>query len=291
MNMEQLTYFSAVVEEGTISGAARRLHMSQPPLSLQIRKLEQEYGVLLFERGARQIRLTEAGKLLYDYAQRILDLKDSAEEDLKSLHAGKGGSLKLGIISSGTCEELFAGIRAFRRDHAQVRFKLFDSNTFLLLDALERQRIELALIRTPFLSRGLDILRIRSDSFAAAGTEQYFRHLPADQPVTLKDLNHLPLIVYRRWEKQIRQTMEAEQLCPDYSCINDDARTSIQWAAAGLGVALVPTSVLPLAPQLSWRLLAEESLTSDLCLVRRSGQHPSDNAQAFFRTFAALYGH
>jgi DNA-binding transcriptional LysR family regulator len=290
MNMEQLTYFSAVVEEGTISGAARRLHMSQPPLSLQIRKLEQEYGVLLFERGARQIRLTEAGKLLYDYAQRILDLKDSAEEDLKSLHAGKGGSLKLGIISSGACEELFAGIRAFRQNHAQVRIKLFDGNTFLLLDALERQRIELALVRTPFLSRGLDILHIRSDPFAAAGAERYFRHFPADRPVHLKEIKDLPLIVYRRREKQIRQTMEAEQIQPDYSCINDDARTSIQWAAAGLGVALVPASVLPLAPRLPYRLLAEENLSSDLCLVRRSGQHPSDNAQAFFRAFAELYG-
>ena len=68
MTFDQMQYFAAVVEEGSISAAARRLHMSQPPLSLQIRNLESEYGVQLFERGARQIRLTEAGRLLYRHA-------------------------------------------------------------------------------------------------------------------------------------------------------------------------------------------------------------------------------
>ena len=61
MNIDQILYFSTVVEEGTISGAAKRLHMSQPPVSMQIKNLENELGVKLFERGARQIRLTEAG--------------------------------------------------------------------------------------------------------------------------------------------------------------------------------------------------------------------------------------
>ena len=68
MNFLQLQYFAAVVEEGSISQAARKLNISQPPLSMQIKNLEEEYGVKLFERGSRHIRLTESGELLYGYA-------------------------------------------------------------------------------------------------------------------------------------------------------------------------------------------------------------------------------
>ena len=72
MTFDQMQYFAAVVEEGSISAAARRLHMSQPPLSLQIRNLESEYGVQLFERGARQIRLTEAGRSITEKMSECL---------------------------------------------------------------------------------------------------------------------------------------------------------------------------------------------------------------------------
>lgn len=76
MEIKQLEYFRAIVDEGTISGAARTLHMTQPPLSYQMKMLEEELQVQLFIRGSKKIRLTEAGKALYVRAESLLTMTD-----------------------------------------------------------------------------------------------------------------------------------------------------------------------------------------------------------------------
>lgn len=109
MNLEQLNCLIAVVEEGSISAGARRLNLTQPPVSLQLQRLEAQCGVRLLERGGRKIRLTEAGKSLYDTAKRIQTLTLAAQEDMKNFQLGKKGSLHLGMISSGAGER-FSGV-------------------------------------------------------------------------------------------------------------------------------------------------------------------------------------
>ncbi len=161
MNLIQLQYFAAVVEEGSISAAARRLHLSQPPLSIQIRNLEDEYGVKLLERGARRSRVTPAGEVLYEYAVRILEMTHAAEDDLESLKAGQQTSLRLGIISSGECPELLQGLADFRRQYPDISFRIFDRNTYELQQDIEKQRIDLAVIRTPFQTGSIESVTLR----------------------------------------------------------------------------------------------------------------------------------
>ncbi|MEE1228055.1 MAG: LysR family transcriptional regulator [Lachnospiraceae bacterium] len=289
MDLTQLKYFSTVVEEGTISAAARKLHISQPPLSMQIKNLEKEYQVVLFVRGARQIRLTEAGKLLYDYAQKILELTDSASDDLSLLAAGKQGSIRMGIVSSGDCTELFNGIRRYREHYPDVTFRIYDGNTYSLLDALEKHKIELALIRSPYLAHDLDVVEIRKDTVVAAGIDTYLDRYPEKKELKLSDLGSLPLIIYRRWEQIIRDEFDRQKITPNIYCVNDDARTSLQWAAAGLGVAMIPTSILHLVPNIRYRTLDEKALESTVNLVKRIDVDISSNAEEFFHTFQNIY--
>lgn len=202
MNSEQLICFAAVVQEGTISGGARRLNLSQPPVSLQIKNLEKECGVKLLERGARQIRLTEAGKVLYDYAQKILELQQAAQSDMRSFQAGNKGSLRLGIISSGTGEKFLKGLTHFTLEHPDVPFQVYEANTYGLLEALDKEKIELALIRTPFPAAGLERTVLTQEAFAAAGSATMLYGLP--DTLTLKELAGRPLLVYRRWEAILR---------------------------------------------------------------------------------------
>ncbi len=84
MDLKQLRYFTTVAEEGTISAAAKKLFMSQPPLSTQMKLLEQELGCSLFERGQKHIRLTETGRLLYDRAQTLLRMEASMRQDVEA---------------------------------------------------------------------------------------------------------------------------------------------------------------------------------------------------------------
>ena len=100
MDIKQLYYFVTIVEEKTISGAARKLHISQPPLSTAIKQLEHELGTTLFQRGNRRIYLTDSGKLLYSQACSIIKLYENTIESIKDNTNGVKGTLKIGVISS-----------------------------------------------------------------------------------------------------------------------------------------------------------------------------------------------
>lgn len=287
MNLVQLQYFAAVVEEGSISAAARRLHLSQPPLSIQIRNLETEYGVRLLDRGARRARVTPAGELLYEYAVRILEMTHAAEDDLESLKAGQQASLRLGIISSGECPELLQGLAEFRRQYPDIAFRIFDRNTYELQQDIEKQRIDLAVIRTPFQTGSLESVVLREESFFAAGTKEMLAKAVCDPDghCSLAGLSRTPVILYRRWQDAIRAEAGKEGVRPDIVCMSDDARTCIQWARAGIGVALVPESVLLLAPELARLELSEAALHTKVCLIRRTDRSISGSAEKLFHFF------
>lgn len=106
MDLKQLMYFAAVVEEGSITAAAKRLHLSQPPLSHQMKCLEEELGLQLMERGARHITLTAAGKVFYQRAKNLLQLADSTQKEMRAIRQGLAGTLTLGGL-------LVVGLRAF----------------------------------------------------------------------------------------------------------------------------------------------------------------------------------
>lgn len=284
MNFLQLQYFAAVVEEGSISQAARKLNISQPPLSMQIKNLEEEYGVKLFERGSRHIRLTESGELLYGYAVRMLEMQKAAEDDLRSVKAGQKASLRLGIISSGECPELLSGLSDFQKLHPDVTFRIFDRNTFELQQDIEKQRIDLAVIRTPFQTAHIEAVTLRKENFYVVGTEKILKPLRRKK-VTFKELQDLPLMMYRRWEDTIRQAFDRAEIHPHFTLISDDARTCVQWAEAGIGAALVPASVQALKPSLPYRVLEEPNMETEVCLIRRTDRQISETAEQLFSFF------
>ena len=93
-------YFTAIVEEGTLTGAARRLNMTQPPLTAQLKLLEEELKCPLFTRDGKRLHLTEAGHHFYERAQRILGMCDAAVTEMADFQEGAAGTLRIGVISS-----------------------------------------------------------------------------------------------------------------------------------------------------------------------------------------------
>lgn len=282
MELRQLECFAAVVEEGSISAAARKLHMSQPPLSLRMHQLEAECGVTLFVRGARQITLTEAGNLLFRYAREILELETAAGADLESLRRGRRGNIRLGLISSCGCRELYDGIKRFHALHPDIAFVIREGNTFALQEDIRENRIELAVIRTPYQNASLEHISLRTDPMAAAGA---LPNVPGTGPLPLASLSGCPLILYRRWEALQREALEGAGVTPNVVCTCEDARTALQWAVMGLGTALVPASILSLFPDLPSRELDAPTLSSSIHLVRRRGASLSESAALFYRSF------
>jgi DNA-binding transcriptional LysR family regulator len=290
MNIHQLKYFIAVVEEGTISAAARKLSISQPPLSTQIRLLETELGTKLFVRGARRITLTPAGRRLYQYALEMTDIERQATEEIREMSEGGTGTIRIGCISSSHVPEMYDGFVRFHEKYPLVRFKISEGNTFELEERLARNELELAFVRTPENFKNVRRLTIRHDQMMAAGKDEFFRDLPSGKGLRLRDLAASPVILYKRWERTIRDSFSLLRIDPQVICVADDIRTCLSWAEHGLGIIISPMQDIRGHAGLTRRSLAEPSLESSLELVIREDEYISANAEAFFDIFREMYG-
>lgn len=238
MDFKRLQYFIAVADEGSISGAAKKLFMSQPPLSLQMKLLEEDMGCCLFTRGARSIRLTEAGKVLYDRAKTLLEMDRVIREDVLAHAEASGGTVRVGIVSSLVCTQAADWVCDYAVRHPDVRFEITETDTYELLEKLKDQIIQMAIVRSPFPATKMNCRRLYTDTMVAVCAKGKW-----DQPgetVSLEALSRKPLIVYRRWEKIVRKWFADNGLPFSCVCLNDDARTTLHLTELGMGIGIVP---------------------------------------------------
>lgn len=289
MDIRQLLYFTTIAEEGSISAAAKKLHLSQPPLSYQMKLLEKELHLPLIERSARGIELTEAGRVLYKRAQGILELSELTRKEMLAMVSGFTGTLHIGTVSSSGASLLGWRIPAFHQKYPQIGFAIHEGNTFELMEMLESGLIELAIVRTPFHSDQLNCLYLSPEPMIAAGAASFFpAGMPSGQPISLELLGHAPVILYRRFEKILLSLCEQKGITPQVFCIADDARTTLMWAEAGLGVAVVPQSAYRIMPHhnMVYGELSEEDLHTRIAAVCKKGCSLSWAAQQFLEIFA-----
>lgn len=244
MDLKQLNYFVTVVNEGNITAAAKKLFMSQPPLSTQLKLLENELGCVLMERGSRQIKLTEAGRTLYNYANTLLEISRIAREEVQYFADRNNGTIRVGIISSVICSSTMNTLIEFSQMYPNMVFEITEGNTYELLKNLHANTIHCALIRSPYSSDNLTSVTIDCDTLEAVGKSELFDTESSE--VTLHELSDKNIILYRRWEHIIRALFEENDLDIHCRFINDDARTTIRFAECGLGIGIIPKSAAEL---------------------------------------------
>ena len=277
LDLKQLEYFTTVVNEGTISAAAKKLNISQPPLSAQMKALELEFGCILFERGSRQIQLTEAGHLLFRHATNLLEMSSRISKEMYDYICGTEGTLRIGVTSSVSHLLLDKWLLAFHKKYPKINFEIVEANTYELLNKLQAHLLEIALVRTPFPNHNFEYTVLMEEPMIAIGNPSYFEsatEISTDDSITtfsisLIDLTQKPIILYRRWEKLIETLLTEENLVWDILCKNDDARTSIHWANSGLGIAIVPYSALTLANPMTttYRVINDTRLNSSISII------------------------
>ncbi|WP_196590916.1 LysR family transcriptional regulator [Pectinatus frisingensis] len=288
MDIRQLNYFLTIVEEGQITAAAKKLCMSQPPLSHQIKLLENELGVKLFKRGPRQITLTDAGKILAARSRQILDLTDSTIKEIDDFKHGFRGTLTIGTVSSSGNILLNKGMTRFHQEYNDVKFEIHEGNTYTLIDLLMKGIIEVGIVRTPFKNSLFNCKYSTAEPMAAVMNKNYdWNNNSAN--ITIDELKNRPLIIYRRFEKLINDTCEKYGFKPLIFCKNDDARTSILWANAGHGIAIVPHSAVTLAAHenLRIKIIKEKSLTTQITAIWMKDRYLSLLAEKFIEYFTA----
>lgn len=246
MELRHLRYFVAVAEELHFHRAAERLHISQPPLSQQIRALEAELGVQLLERNRRSVSLTAAGAVYLHEAREILAAVEHATETARSVARGESGRLAVGFVGSAMHGALPDVLRAHRRAYPKVALALRELPTAGQLEALASGRIDVGVLRPPVLEPALAFETIHTEPFVVA--------LPADHPLAAEDevalvaLLDEPFVLLARREApglhlSLNEAMFAAGGIPRVVQEAREMQTVVGLVAAGLGVSLVPASV------------------------------------------------
>ena len=198
MELRHLRYFVAVAEAENVTRAAERLHVSQPPLSRQIRDLEEELGVELFERTARSVRLTGAGKIFLEEARAVLLRTDEATAKVRAAGNRPEDHLSVGFAPSLTVELLPDALRRFQTSHPSVRVSLHDMSSEEMIGGLRSGNLQLALMAHPgrCLPKGFSAQSIRDLDYRIALTKDH--PLTNRRSLRIEDLRNLPLLGYSR---------------------------------------------------------------------------------------------
>lgn len=293
MDIKQLRYFIAIAEEKKITAAAERLHIAQPPLSQQLKSMEKELGVLLVERKGKTLELTEAGKDLYEKALTIVKLMEETESDIKEIGEGSRGKLSIGVNTLSEAD-MPGLLMKFSGSFPRVSFKIHQADSPHLASLLKERKIEIAFVRLPLNMPGLEMLQLKTEPFVLVAP----RTIPiaSDEGVTLAEVNKHPLIlpsieglgIYQ----MILNEFSRQQLEPKVYCECSDIRLSMEFVAAGIGVTIIPESVLSLYrnyPVQHFRI-SEDNLFSASALVWDKNHYLSKAAQNFMGMVKEFYG-
>lgn len=196
MDIRVMEYYLAVIREGNISSAAETLHISQPALSRQIKDLEEELGVTLFERGSRKIKLTEEGKILRKRAEEIVHLMQMAEGEISAVHNHLSGEIHIGAGESLAFHHISKIAGKIHETYPDITFTINSGDTKDLMEQIDEGLIDIALIFTEYdhtVYQGIQLpeedrlsLLMRKDD-----------PLSQKEAVSLSELRDLPLIVPR----------------------------------------------------------------------------------------------
>ena len=268
MDIKQLRYFTAIAEEGQITSAARRLHIAQPPLSQALKALETELGVQLFERIPSGIRITDAGALLLQRSYQITNMLDTIAEEMASFQGGREGILKIGTVSSSGSVLIDENFLAFREHYPKVKFNLYEGNSFQIMEYLEKGIIEIGIVRTPFDNNKFEKICCTPTPMVVAGHKSIFPFSPT-KTVSLRQLAKEPILINRRYYRLFQSISAKENLNFQYYCLNNDARTTLYWANAGLGMGVVPkeTLLIQAYPDLLFSEIDSSELYTQLCAI------------------------
>jgi DNA-binding transcriptional LysR family regulator len=287
MELRHLRYFVRVASELHFGRAAEQLGISQPPLSQQIRLLEAELGVQLFERSSRKVRLTVAGRLFLDEARATLERADHAVTVTRRAASGELGELTIGLSASGLFTPVFMEAMAeFRRIYPEVHLDLLEKSVSAQREGLENGALDIGLIRSgrrPVLPADLIAIPITVDRMYLAMRNDH-RLAASDGPVDIAACGEEPMVHYpydrEGFQDDLYRLFAGVGLKPRRTVETHEMSTLLGLVSAGLGITILPASLRRLhIANLHYREISGDRALSRLWLVYRN--RPRATARAF----------
>jgi LysR family transcriptional regulator, benzoate and cis,cis-muconate-responsive activator of ben and cat genes len=247
MELRHLRYFVTVAEELNITKAAMRLNVSQPPLSRQIRDLENELGVVLLERSPKEVRLTSVGRVFFKEARGVLRQAAEAVRKAREFGEAKASELRVGYAPSPTAEILPRALRAFQKAAPKARVELLDQSTQESLAGLTTGTIDVALVVRPPLKRrsGLVFEKLMELSVGIIVPPEH--RFARRRTVTLDEALSEPLVPYIRkgyadYHHWLSGVLKRARRKPRLVTAVDGAISLIAAVEAGQGIGFAPST-------------------------------------------------
>jgi DNA-binding transcriptional LysR family regulator len=293
IELRHLRYFVAVAEELHFGRAAQRLHIAQPPLSQQIRRLEELLGHALFLRTSRDVRLTAAGEELLERARHTLTKIETDIAAAQRIGRGEAGALTVGFIGSGMLTALPKMLGRYRKQYPQVDLQLREFYTARLVDALLEGTVDVGFLRDAGEVEGLRVEVVQAEPFVVVLPTKH--PLALQKTVAVKDLQNEPFVLFARsygssaWKKTMA-------VCEEQGFLPRVVQEAPQWltimslVGAGLGVTIAPACVMKLnVPNTVCRGLRPKTAETHLELAYRRGE-VRPIAQAFSELARKIFG-
>ena len=252
MDIRTLSYFVVIAEELNITKAAEKLCMSQPPLSSQMKALEEELDTVLFIRGKRHLQLTESGKLLYRHAKEILSLVNKTSEEIRAMKKGMRGKIAIGLVEGSAPIIAASWIETFLSNNKNVEFSVVDGNSDELIAKLRSGLIDMAVITSPCDNTLLNSFKVGQEKMTAfMSKDNPLAALPGNT-IDLSMLKDKPLIIPSResMNRMITKWFKEIHAEPKIVCRMDNYLDVAALAGRNIGISLFPKTSYILNEQL-----------------------------------------
>ena len=295
MNIKQLEYFLAIAETGRLTAAAKKLNISQPPLSVQLKALEDELNAELFVRNSRNLTITNDGLLLKDKAEQIFTLIDSIYMDFNSAdHISSRtiniGSINISFFNETKTRQISQGILNIRQKYPNATFQIYSGSSTRIKELLDNGVINLGFVRYPVTDGAYNCINIteEDDYYVAVGHMDYFKDKASDT-ISLKNLEGIPLIIHSSISSLLIDYCEAYEFVPTLSFKTDYDSFSYELALARLGVAILPISCINIMLQapnpVKIAKITDPCISSNLYFVYRKQKYLSSIIKEFIDFF------
>lgn len=279
MDLRTLRCFVAVVREGHFGRAALSLGIAQPPLTRQIQKLERELGVALLHRTQKKFEVTQAGKILYERARRLLDSADQAEADVRRAGTGETGRLTIGFVHSNAFTILPGIVARFRAAYPDVELDLREMWHANLVMGLEIGSIDVGLLRPPVSSSALQVVTLIREPFLALVPAGH--RLAQRRTIQLRQFATEPFVLYSQTgspliHSRVIEMCKRADFVPRIVQYADQIHTVASFVGAGIGVALAPSTVTSFnMPGLRYLQIADKPAPLPMGVMWRTGNNTS----------------
>lgn len=289
MDIRQLKYFVTIAEEGKITTAAKKLNIAQPPLSRQLKQMEEELGVILFDRDNKSLNLTLEGERLLLRAKELLNKLDETMVEVQELRKDASGILSVG--SNLYCASLILSkVVDIREKNPGLTFKVWEGETIHLIKMLSKRQIEIAITNSPITEKSISQMTLESDPYVLVLPEKW--SWSGSEQCRLEEIIDLPLILLRPnyglgAYGQIVNEFQRLDLEPNILCECQDLIMLLGLVSSGFGATILPLSLLSLHSLGGLRViqLKDQTLISEPKVIWRKNSYLSKAAKEFLKLF------